>query len=70
MFCQVASGTLSRRRLHIDYFARSTGQSEARVVSPQRLVHYRNNWYLEAWCHLRQEDRVFHVGRIQRIREG
>ena len=22
-----------------------------RVVSPQRLVHYRDNWYLDAWCH-------------------
>jgi predicted DNA-binding transcriptional regulator YafY len=20
-------------------------------VSPQRLVHYRNTWYLDAWCH-------------------
>jgi len=64
----VASGTLSRRRLHIDYFARSTGQSEARVVSPQRLVHYRNNWYLEAWCHLRNGPRLFALDSITQAR--
>jgi predicted DNA-binding transcriptional regulator YafY len=22
-----------------------------RQVSPQRLTHYRNTWYLDAWCH-------------------
>jgi predicted DNA-binding transcriptional regulator YafY len=25
-----------------------------RDVSPQRLVHYRNTWYLDAWCHSKE----------------
>ena len=58
-FEQVASGTLSRRRLRLDYFARSTGETSSREVSPQRLVHYRDNWYLDAWCHLREGLRSF-----------
>ena len=28
-------------------------------MSPQRLVHYRENWYLDAWCHLRKGLRSF-----------
>jgi predicted DNA-binding transcriptional regulator YafY len=26
-----------------------------RDVSPQRLVHYRNTWYLDAWCHQKEQ---------------
>jgi predicted DNA-binding transcriptional regulator YafY len=33
-------------------------------VSPQRLVHYRDNWYLDAWCHLRDALRSFAVDAI------
>jgi predicted DNA-binding transcriptional regulator YafY len=36
-----------------------------REVSPQRLVHYRDNWYLDAWCHLREDLRSFAVDAIQ-----
>lgn len=36
-------------------------------MSPQRLVHYRENWYLDAWCHLRKELRNFEVDSIQRV---
>ncbi|NKB15852.1 MAG: WYL domain-containing protein, partial [Sphingomonadales bacterium] len=36
-----------------------------REISPQRLVHYRENWYCDAWCHLRQDVRSFAVDAIQ-----
>ena len=36
-----------------------------REVSPQRLVHYRENWYLDAWCHMRNALRTFSVDRIR-----
>lgn len=61
-----ASGTLGRRRLRITYFARGTGESNERVVSPQRLVYYRDNWYLDAWCHMRKGLRVFALNSIER----
>ena len=40
---------------------RETNQTVARTVSPQQLVHYRDNWYLDAWCHLRNGFRSFAV---------
>lgn len=53
-----------RQRLHIRYLARGTGQASEREVSPQRLVHYRSNWYLDAWCHERESLRSFSLDAI------
>ena len=58
-FERVATALAQRKRLHIAYTARGTGEASAREVSPLRLVHYRDNWYLDAWCHLRQGLRNF-----------
>lgn len=35
-----------------------------RLVSPQRLTFYRDNWYLEAWCHQRDDYRTFLLSAI------
>ena len=40
-----------RRRLRITYFTRSRNEESTRDLSPQRLVHHRSTWYLDAWCH-------------------
>ena len=63
-FETIASATLRRRRLRIRYRARSSDVESWREISPQRLVHYRDNWYLDAWCHLRNALRVFAVDAI------
>lgn len=53
-----------QRRMHIAYRDRSTDQATTREISPQRLTCYRENWYLDAWCHLRQGLRSFALDRI------
>lgn len=50
----VGEALLKRRRLHLRYLTRGRGEVSERDVSPQRLVHYRNTWYLDAWCHTRE----------------
>lgn len=65
-FQAVGSALLRRKRLLIDYHARGTDELTCREVSPQRLVHYRENWYLDAWCHLRKGLRAFAVDAIHR----
>jgi predicted DNA-binding transcriptional regulator YafY len=62
----VGSALLKRRRLHILYFARGRGEAGERSVSPQRLVHYRDNWYLDAYCHVRKDLRSFALDAIRR----
>jgi predicted DNA-binding transcriptional regulator YafY len=64
-FERVANAVLKRQRLHIVYLSRGTDQRTEREVSPQRLVHYRENWYCDAWCHLRADLRSFAVDAIE-----
>lgn len=66
-FQRVGSALLRRKRLVIDYHARSTDVDSRRAVSPQRLIHYRHNWYLDAWCHTREALRSFAVDAIRRV---
>jgi predicted DNA-binding transcriptional regulator YafY len=61
-----ASAVLGRKRLKFNYRARSTNEPTARTVSPQRLTHYRDNWYLDAWDHQREGLRSFALDRITR----
>ncbi len=63
-FNNAAAATLARQRLRITHMNRETGQVLERVVSPQQLVHYRDNWYLDAWCHHRDALRSFAVDAI------
>ncbi len=64
-FQAVGSALLRRKRLVIRYHARGTDEVTEREVSPQRLNHYRDNWYLDAWCHLRDGLRAFSVDAIE-----
>lgn len=64
VFESLSFALLQRRRLRIRHLQRSTGQESERIVSPQRLVHYRYNWYLDSWCHTRRDIRVFSVDAI------
>jgi predicted DNA-binding transcriptional regulator YafY len=58
-FQMIAHALVQRKRLDIKHFARQTGQTTERQVSPQRLVYYRDNWYMDAYCHLREGLRSF-----------
>lgn len=68
-FKAAASATLQRRKLRIAYHARSKDKLTDRTISPQRLVHYRDNWYLDAWDDLRKALRSFAVDRIRKAEE-
>lgn len=67
-FQTVASAVAQRRRIGIAYYKRGDAQQSERELSPQRLLHYRDNWYLEAWCHLRDDLRTFALDSIRRAR--
>lgn len=68
-FRRIVGATLSRHQLRLSYHARSTDTHSERTVSPQRVIHYRNNWYLDAWDHSREELRTFSTDRVTRCRE-
>jgi predicted DNA-binding transcriptional regulator YafY len=68
-FRTVAGATLQRRQLQITYDGRERGKLTERAISPQRIVHYRDNWYVDAWCHWRKELRSFSIDRIRHASE-
>lgn len=67
-FQTVAGALLQRKRIAIRYHGRSNGEESQREVSPQRLTHYRDNWYLDAWCHQKNGLRSFAVDRLREAR--
>ena len=69
-FTAVAGALMQRRRLSIVYHGRGSDAVTERAVSPQRLTHYRDNWYLDAWCHTRRGLRSFSLDRIRKARDA
>jgi proteasome accessory factor C len=67
-FAEVTQALVERKQIQFDYTARTTRADESRKVSPQRLTHYRDNWYLDAWCHERKALRSFALERIRNAR--
>ena len=68
-FQTIASATLQRRKLQLQYHGRERDKITERTVSPQRIVHYRDNWYLDAWCELRKGLRSFAVDKVKNALE-
>jgi predicted DNA-binding transcriptional regulator YafY len=66
-FSLVAAAVLGRQRLGLTYWNRARDETTTREVSPQRLVHYRDNWYLDAWCHLRRDIRSFSLDAMKSV---
>ena len=65
VFHRVTEALLLKKQLHI-YYSDYQGINSDRYISPQHLVYYRENWYLDAFCHLRNSLRTFSVARIIR----
>ncbi len=64
-FETVGSAVVKRRRLAIRYRKKKSGEASEREVSPQRLVHHRHAWYLDAWCHASEGYRRFALDGIE-----
>ena len=65
-FSEIGAALLKRNRLDIDYYSKGKDELTQREISPQRLIFYRENWYLDAYCHMRKELRSFAVDGIRK----
>ena len=66
-FQAISQALLTRRRVQISYYSRQQDDISNREISPQRLIYYRDNWYLDSWCHLRKALRSFSVDAIRQV---
>jgi predicted DNA-binding transcriptional regulator YafY len=65
-FAEIGAALLKRNRLDVAYYSKGKDELTQRIISPQRLIFYRENWYLDAYCHLRKELRSFAVDGIRK----
>lgn len=66
-FQTVAHALLARKRLRIVHYNRPRNEETERDISPQRLAHYRDNWYLDAWDHDKNALRIFSMDAIRKV---
>jgi hypothetical protein len=65
-FEEVGNALLKRQRLQLEYYSKGKDETTSREVSPQRLIFYRDNWYLDAYCHLRKALRSFALDGVRK----
>jgi predicted DNA-binding transcriptional regulator YafY len=64
-FEEVGNALLKRQRLQLGYYSKGKDETTDREVSPQRLIFYRDNWYLDAYCHMRKGLRSFALDSVK-----
>ena len=67
-FEEIAKATFDARKIEITHINRQTQERTQRIVSPQRLVHYKDTWYIDAYCHHKQAMRTFAIDAITAIK--
>ena len=65
-FEEVGNALLKRQRLQLEYYSKGKDETTSREVSPQRLIFYRDNWYLDGYCHLRKDLRSFALDGVKK----
>jgi predicted DNA-binding transcriptional regulator YafY len=69
-FQKTTDALVNRKQLRIEYSSRGKDELTERWISPQRLVYYRDNWYVDAWCHLRKDLRTFALDSLHVVEAG
>jgi proteasome accessory factor C len=65
----VTSALQGKHRLRLAYFVPARDETTHRDVDPMRLVVAEGHTYLEAWCHLAQDTRLFRLDRVRGAEE-
>jgi predicted DNA-binding transcriptional regulator YafY len=68
VFGRLSGAVFEQRPLTITYHGRERDTPGARTVHPYRLVHYRDNWYVIAFCDQAGALRTFALDRIRQAR--
>jgi predicted DNA-binding transcriptional regulator YafY len=64
-FGKICSSLISNEIMEVRYFTRSSNSYSIRKLHPQRLIHYKDNWYLAALCEKSNELRIFAADKIE-----
>jgi proteasome accessory factor C len=65
---RLQQATLDHERVELDYYSFARDEMTTRVVDPWRVFHAFGSWYVAAWCHRADAERLFRVDRVQAVR--
>lgn len=70
IFRKAADALVCRKKIKMLYHGRERDTTTERWISPQRMVYYRDNWYLDGWCHMSKGLRTFSLDRMHIVYTG
>jgi proteasome accessory factor C len=65
LLAELRRATAERRQVELEYFSYGRDQWTRRVVEPQRVFGSSGQWYVAAWCHRVDDERLFRVDRMR-----
>jgi proteasome accessory factor B len=65
---ELSQAMARKKRVHIVYAGAERRERTERDVDPYGLYQRGGAWFLAGWCHLRQDLRTFHLGRIASLK--
>ena len=67
-FQMLCDAVLARHQVEVSHYHRERDEETRRRLSPLRVIYYRDNWYLDAWCHVRDALRCFSMAALRDVR--
>jgi len=64
----VREAVAAREPVEIDYYSASRDEVGARRIDPEQLFSAMGNWYVVAWDHRADAERMFRLDRIRKVR--
>ncbi len=68
VIARFSMGAYERSRLWIEYWGGGRGSATERAIDVYGLVFRTGYWYAVAYCHLREDLRIFRLDRVKKIR--
>jgi predicted DNA-binding transcriptional regulator YafY len=67
LFKRLNEAIREQQSLNMEYYSFTSGELKTRTADPYQIVYRDGFWYLVAFCHLRNEIRLFRVDRIRKL---
>jgi predicted DNA-binding transcriptional regulator YafY len=67
LFKRLNEAIRQQQNLAMEYYSFASGELKNRIIDPYQIVYRDGFWYLVAYCHLREEIRLFRVDRIRKL---
>jgi proteasome accessory factor C len=66
---RLRAAAAEHERLEIEYFSASRAETTTRRIDPEEVFTGLGNWYVVAWDHTADDERMFRADRVRAVRE-